>query len=72
MAALPDDPRILSYLVAVAMVLDLSDRQLLLEAETTTDRLRIEAALLSRETMLVRELPSLPAIDLARVTGGLN
>ena len=72
MADLPDDPRILSYLVAVAMVLDLSDRQLLLEAATTTDRLRIEVALLARETMLMTELPSLPAVDLARTISGLN
>jgi Lon protease-like protein len=72
MLALPADPRILSYLVAVAMVLDLSDRQLLLEAATTTDRLRIEAALLARETLIVRELPSLPAVDLARTVSGLN
>ena len=72
MAELPDDARILSYLVAVAMVLDLSDRQLLLEAATTTDRLRIEVALLARETMLMTELPSLPAVDLARTISGLN
>jgi len=72
MLELPDDPRILSYLVAVAMVLDLTDRQLLLEAATTTDRLRIELALLGRETMLLAELPSLPAVDLARTISGLN
>ena len=72
MVALPDDPRILSYLVAVAMVLDLTDRQLLLEAGTTTDRLRLEVALLARETMLMSELPSLPAVDLARTASGLN
>ena len=72
MLELPADPRILSYLVAVAMVLDLSDRQLLLEAETTTHRLRTEAALLARETLIVRELPSLPAVDLARTISGLN
>ncbi len=70
MLELPDDPRILSYLVAAAMVLDLTDRQLLLEAATTTDRLRREVALLGRETMLVRQVPSLPAIDLARTPSG--
>jgi Lon protease-like protein len=72
MPHLPEDPRVLSYLVAAAMVLDLSDRQALLETATTTDRLRRELALLSRESMLVRELPSLPAIDLARTPSGLN
>jgi uncharacterized protein len=72
MLALPDDPQVLSYLVAVAMVLDLHDRQRLLEAATTTDRLRDELALLTRETTLVRELPSLPAVELARTPSGLN
>jgi Lon protease-like protein len=72
MLELPDDPRLLSYLVAVAMVLDLSDRQLLLEAATTADRLRREVALLGRETMLVRQIPSLPAVDLARTPSGAN
>lgn len=72
MLELPDDARTLSYLVAVAMVLDLRERQALLEAVSTVDRLRAELALLGRETGLVRELPSLPAIDLARTPSGLN
>lgn len=72
MLDLPDDARTLSYLVAVAMVLDLRERQSLLEAATTRDRLRLELSLLGRETGLVRELPSLPAIDLARTPSGLN
>ncbi len=72
MLMLPHDPRTLSYLVAAAMVLDLRDRQLLLEADTTADRLRIEIALLARETAMMRELPSLPAIDLARTPSGVN
>ncbi len=72
MLEMPEDPRVLSYLVAVAMVLDLRDRQALLEAVTTTDRLRLEAALLAREVLLMRELPSLPAIDLARTPSGMN
>lgn len=72
MLALPEDARLLSYLVAVAMVLDLADRQRLLEAATTVDRLRLEAALLHRETALLRELPSLPAVELARTPSALN
>jgi Lon protease-like protein len=72
MVELPDDPRTLSYLVAVAMVLDLSDRQRLLQAASTHDRLRSELGLLARETALVRELPSLPAVDLARTPSGMN
>ncbi len=72
MLSLPDDPRTLSYLVAVAMVLDLSDRQRLLQAVSTSDRLGLELGLLGRETTLLRELPSLPAIELARTPSGLN
>jgi Lon protease-like protein len=72
MLELPHDPWVLSYLVAAAMVLDLRDRQRLLEAPTTADRLRHESALLSRETAMLRELPSLPAIDLARAPIGVN
>ena len=72
MLELPEDSRTLSYLVAVAMVLDLRERQALLEAGSTLARLRHELALLGRETGLVRELPSLPAIDLARTPSGLN
>lgn len=72
MLALPDDARSLSYLVAVAMVLDLRDRQQLLESRTTLERLRHETSLLGRETSLLRELPSLPAVDLARTPSGLN
>jgi uncharacterized protein len=72
MTNLPDDPAVLSYLVAVAMVLDLHDRQRLLECETTADRLRAEITLLNRESTLVKELPSLPAVDLARTPSGMN
>ena len=72
MLALPEDPRMLSYLVAVAMVLDLSDRQRLLRDLDLDERLRAELALLARETVMMRELPSLPAVDLARTPSGLN
>lgn len=72
MLELPHDPWVLSYLVAAAMVLDLRDRQRLLEASTTSDRLRLESALLARETTMLRELPSLPAVDLARAAIGVN
>ena len=72
MLALPEDPWVLSYLVAAAMVLDLRDRQRLLEAATTSDRLRLESALLARETTMLRELSSLPAVDVARTVSGVN
>lgn len=72
MLEMPPDPRVLSYLVAAAMVLDLRDRQFLLEADTTSERLRAELRLLARETVLMRELPSLPAVDLGRIASGVN
>jgi Lon protease-like protein len=72
MLALSSEPRMLSYLVAVAMVLDIRDRQTLLEMATTTERLRRELSLLARENVLMRELPSLPAVDLARTPSGVN
>jgi hypothetical protein len=72
MMDLPDDPRALSYLVVAAMVLDLTDRQALLEQPTVSARLRAETTLLARETTMMRELPSLPAVDLARTPSGHN
>lgn len=72
MASLPDDPRTLSYLVAAAMVLDIRDRQVLLESSTTSERLRAEMRLLARETVMMREVPSLPAVDLGRTPSGVN
>lgn len=63
---LPDDPNVLSYLVSAAMVLDLADRQALLEAEDTTRRLRMALNLLRREESLLREVPSLPGVEYAR------
>lgn len=67
MPDVPDDPAVLSYLVTAAMVLDLADRQRLLEADSTADRLRALDVLLRRETGLLRTLPSLPAVHLAGV-----
>jgi uncharacterized protein len=72
MLSMPADPRTLSYLVSVAVILDLADRQRLLEAATTVERLRLELPLLARETTLLAELPSMPAVDLARTPSGLN
>lgn len=69
---LPDDPRVLSYLVAAAVVADLSRRQTFLEAEDDTQRLREELGFLRSETALIAQVPSLPAVDLARETFGVN
>ncbi|MEZ5115615.1 MAG: LON peptidase substrate-binding domain-containing protein [Candidatus Nanopelagicales bacterium] len=72
MPDLPDDPTVLSYLVGAAMVLDLADRQRLLERPDAAARLRAELALLRRETGVLRALPSLPAVELARTGVVLN
>jgi hypothetical protein len=69
---LSDDPGTLSYLVAAAAILDLSDKQRLLEAPDTSARLRAELALLRRETALLGLLPSLPAVELTRVPESPN
>lgn len=65
-ADLPDDPSVVSYLVAAAAVLDVPTKQRLLQAPDTATRLREELALLREETAVIRHLPSLPAIDLTR------
>lgn len=56
----PEDPSLLSYLVASSAVLTLEDRQALLEAGTAAARLRAELRLLKRETTMVRRLRALP------------
>jgi len=63
---LPEDPLVLSYLVSAAAILDLADKQTLLEAPDTTSRLRLALATLRREVAMLRLLPSLPAVDLPR------
>ncbi|WP_405752217.1 LON peptidase substrate-binding domain-containing protein [Streptomyces sp. NBC_00012] len=65
-ADLPDDPSVVSYLVAAAAVLDVPTRQRLLQAPDTATRLREELTLLRAETAVIRHLPSLPAVDLTR------
>ncbi|WP_164249713.1 LON peptidase substrate-binding domain-containing protein [Streptomyces sp. S4.7] len=61
---LPDEPSVVSYLVAAAAVLDTAAKQRLLEAPDTLTRLREELKLLRAETAVIRHLPSLPAVDL--------
>lgn len=71
-ADLPDEPGVVSYLVAAAMVLDTPTRQRLLQAPDTASRLRDELKLLRTETAVIRSLPSLPASDLTRGPTSLN
>ncbi|AJE86212.1 peptidase S16 [Streptomyces albus] len=71
-AELPDDPSVVSYLVAAAAVLDTPTKQRLLETGDIASRLRAELKLLRRETAVIRHLPSLPGIDLTRNPTSLN
>jgi len=63
---LPDDPNVLSYLIAATMIIDLREKHSLLAAADTATRLRREQALLRREVLLIQELRSLPAVDLLK------
>jgi uncharacterized protein len=58
---LPDDPVLLSYLVAASMILDLPARQSLLAEPDALHRLTAERALLAREITMLRSLTASPA-----------
>jgi hypothetical protein len=64
---LPDDPGELAYLVAASMILDLTDKQVLLGAATVDERLRLERDLLKREASMVSGLSMRPAVELPRM-----
>lgn len=70
---LPDDPQLMSHLVATAAPFTLDDRQALLAEPNTTDRLRSELRLLKREVTMLSRLRAVP-VPLAelRVPMGLN
>lgn len=61
---LPDEPILLSYLVAASVIIDLPERQSLLAQPDALTRLTAERALLARETAILRELGTTPAPDL--------
>jgi len=61
---LPEDPVTLSYLVGASMIMDLSDRQILLAEPDALHRLVAERSLLSRELTMLRTLTATPAPDL--------
>lgn len=71
-AELPDEPSVVSYLVAAAAVLDIPAKQRLLQAPDTATRLAEELKLLRTETAVIRHLPSLPAVDLTRAPTSPN
>ena len=69
---LPHDPLYLSWALAALAPLTLSQRQALLEAEDTTDRLRMVTDVLRGEVRTMQVLPSLPATDIARTRWSPN
>ncbi len=69
---LPTDAGLLSWMVAEGMLLDLPERQRVLAADDTASRLRVQRDLLRRELGLFAQLPSLPAVDIARVPMSAN
>ena len=69
---LPSSPRVLSYLVTAGMVLDLADRQSLLEQPDTVSRLRAALYLLGRERVLLSELRAIPSPRSLGLRSSLN
>jgi uncharacterized protein len=61
---LPDEPVLLSHLVAAAVVVDLPDKQRLLEEPDARRRLAAERVLLAREIRMTKSLTTTPAPDL--------
>jgi Lon protease-like protein len=57
---LPEDPTVLSHLVAATAALTLEDRQRLLATVDTAGRLGAELRLLSREAALLRQVRAVP------------
>jgi uncharacterized protein len=58
---LPDDPNVLSHLIAATASLTLADRQRLLAEPDTVSRLRAERTLLNREVALLDQIRAVPA-----------
>jgi uncharacterized protein len=61
---LPDEPVLLSYLVAAAVVVDVPVKQQLLEQPDAHRRLAAERSLLAKERRLLQSLTATPAPDL--------
>ena len=69
---LPPNPTALSYFVADGMVLDLTDKQALLAATTTDERLSLELDFLRREAAMLRQFSTRPAVELLRAPYSTN
>ncbi|GAB3079351.1 LON peptidase substrate-binding domain-containing protein [Micromonospora schwarzwaldensis] len=65
---LPEDPTVLSHLVAATAALTVADRQRLLAIDDTAGRLRAELRLLNRESALLRQIRAVP-VPLSELAG---
>jgi uncharacterized protein len=69
---LPASSVVLSHLVAATLLLDVEERQALLEEPDAASRLRAERRLLRRELALLGALSAVPSPDLVRVPPSPN
>jgi uncharacterized protein len=69
---LPADPHFLSWTLAALAPLPLAERQSLLEAEDTQERLVLVVDLLREELRAMNVIPSLPATEVARTRWSPN
>ena len=69
---LPRDPELLSYSLAATCLLTLQERQALLEADSSFDRLVMLRLALREEMRAMRAIPSLPATEVARTNWSPN
>ena len=69
---MPKDPQYLSYSLAATCLLTLQERQALLEAETSLDRLIMLRHALVEEMRAMQAIPSLPATEVARTSWSPN
>ena len=60
---IPDDPTVLSYLITAAMVLPMDERQQLLAAASTAERLERARELLRRECAIISAISALPSLE---------
>jgi uncharacterized protein len=69
---LPNDPRLLSYLVAATLITEIAGKQRLLAEPTAVARLRAELEIVGHETSMLRTLSAAPAPELIRGPISLN
>ncbi len=70
--SLPQDPALLSWVLAAAAPLPMSDRQALLEADGATERLLLVTELMRSELKAMNVIASLPATEIARTRWSPN